>query len=234
MDLAKSMMEGTFLDRSKIFEAEKSYNEYLAKMAGDIPTQTPAKAASAGSQSSAVDYQTQINLLMAQVKNLTVRVAALESGLKAPKQTSVVPAAPKPTQVPAAEEDEDDSDDDLFDSDEEEDAEAEKIKQERIAMYAAKKSNKKAIIAKSSIILDVKPWDDETDMAALEKCVRTIEADGLVWGTSKLVKIAYGISKLQIICVVEDDKVGTDFLEEQICSFEDYIQSVDIVAFNKI
>nr|ACM09080.1 Elongation factor 1-beta [Salmo salar] len=43
-----------------------------------------------------------------------------------------------------------------------------------------------------------------------------------------------GIKKLQIGCVVEDDKVGTDQLEEQITAFEDYVQSMDVAAFNKI
>ena len=42
-----------------------------------------------------------------------------------------------------------------------------------------------ALIAKSSILLDVKPWDDETDMAKLEECVRSIQMDGLVWGQCK-------------------------------------------------
>lgn len=42
-----------------------------------------------------------------------------------------------------------------------------------------------ALIAKSSILLDVKPWDDETDMAKLEECVRSIVLDGLVWGQCK-------------------------------------------------
>lgn len=41
------------------------------------------------------------------------------------------------------------------------------------------------LIAKSSILLDVKPWDDETDMAKLEECVRSIQMDGLVWGQCK-------------------------------------------------
>jgi len=50
--------------------------------------------------------------------------------------------------------------------------------------------------------MDVKPWDDETDMAALEAAVRSIEQDGLVWGASKLVAIGYGIKKLQITLVV--------------------------------
>lgn len=70
--------------------------------------------------------------------------------------------------------------------------------------------------------------------------------------------------KLQINCVVEDDKIGTEFLEEEITKFEDYVswhlsavhngdaifppffpfplpssslsqvQSVDIAAFNKL
>lgn len=42
-----------------------------------------------------------------------------------------------------------------------------------------------ALIAKSSIVLDVKPWDDETDMEAMEKLVRTVETDGLIWGKGK-------------------------------------------------
>lgn len=50
----------------------------------------------------------------------------------------------------------DDDDIDLFGSDEE-DEEAERIKQERLEAYAAKKAKKPALIAKSSILLDVKP-----------------------------------------------------------------------------
>merc|ERR550519_3018258 len=141
-----------------------------------------------------------------------------------------------PAPAPAAEEDDDDVD--LFASDDEEDEEAERIKAERIAAYNARKSAKEdkkgKVIAKSNIILDIKPWDDETDMKALEESVRSVVMDGLLWGTGKLVAVGYGIKKLQIPCVVEDDKVGTDDLEDNITAFEDYVQSVDIVAFNKI
>lgn len=145
-------------------------------------------------------------------------------------------AAPAPAAAAAAAEDDDI---DLFGDDDEVDEEAEKIKAQRLAEYAAKKAEQaakgKIVIAKSNIILDVKPWDDETDLAAMEKAVRGIEAEGLVWAQqSKLVPVGYGIKKLQIGCVVEDDKVGTDFLEEEIMKFEDLVQSVDIVAFNKI
>ena len=42
-----------------------------------------------------------------------------------------------------------------------------------------------ALIAKSNIILDVKPWEDTTDMKEMERLVRSIEADGLLWGACK-------------------------------------------------
>jgi len=125
----------------------------------------------------------------------------------------------------------------MFGSDEEEEEETEEEKAKKAELlkkYHEKKSKKPVIIAKSNIILDVKPWDDETDMVEMERLVRTIEMDGLLWGDSKLVAVGYGIKKLQISCVVEDDKVGTDVLDEQISAFEDHVQSVDIAAFNKI
>eukprot|EP00127_Corallochytrium_limacisporum_P005138 Clim_evm44s199 gene=Clim_evmTU44s199 len=122
---------------------------------------------------------------------------------------------------------------DLF-GDDGDDAEAEALKAERIKAYEEKKAKKPAVVAKSSLLIDVKPWDDETPMDELEKAVRAIETEGLVWGAAKLIDIGYGIKKLQINAVVEDDKVGTDFLQEEIEGLEDYVQSMDIAAFNKI
>lgn len=40
---------------------------------------------------------------------------------------------------------------------------------------------------------------------------------------AKILPVAYGIKKLQISCVIEDDKIGTDFLEESILAFEDLV-----------
>jgi elongation factor 1-beta len=138
----------------------------------------------------------------------------------------------------AAAEEEEDDDVDLFGSDDEEDEEAERIKAERIAAYNARKSAKEdkkgKVIAKSNIILDIKPWDDETDMDKMLECAKTIEKDGLVWGAHKLVPVGYGIKKLQLMCVVEDEKVSIDELCEQIQEFEDYVQSVDISSMSKI
>ncbi|KAG7455088.1 hypothetical protein MATL_G00252880 [Megalops atlanticus] len=162
---------------------------------------------------------------------LESRVAALERTPAAAPSVQVTPAQQPKVRAPV---EEDDDDLDLFGSDEEEDEEAERIREQRVKEYAERKSKKPTIIAKSSILLDVKPWDDETDMVKLEECVRSVQADGLLWGSSKLVPVGYGIKKLQIQCVVEDDKVGTDMLEEEITKFEDYVQSVDVAAFNKI
>merc|ERR1711902_17418 len=131
---------------------------------------------------------------------------------------------------------EDDDDDvDLFGSDdEEEDAEAAKIREERLAAYAEKKSKKPALIAKTSVLLDVKPWDDETDMDALTKAVKSVEMDGLTWGATKYVPVGYGIKKLVVMCTVVDDKVSIEELQEKIEAFEDFVQSCDVAAMNKI
>ncbi|KAI9032582.1 hypothetical protein CLU79DRAFT_801948 [Phycomyces nitens] len=124
---------------------------------------------------------------------------------------------------------------DLFGSDDEEvDEEAEKVKAQRLAEYQAKKANKPKTIAKTTITLDIKPWDDETDMEALTKAVKDISMDGLLWGGSQLVPIGYGIKKLQINCVVEDDKVSMDDLSDKITELEDFVQSVDVAAMQKI
>jgi elongation factor 1-beta len=123
---------------------------------------------------------------------------------------------------------------DLFGSDDEDDAEAERIKAERVKEYEARKANKPKTIAKSVVTLECKPWDDETDMAELEKSVRSIEQDGLVWGSSKLVAVGYGIKKLQITLVIEDDKISLDELQEKIQEFEDYVQSTDVAAMQKL
>ena len=167
------------------------------------------------------------------VEDLKKMVSGLEGRVTALEKGSSTTKAPTATPAPAA--DDGDDDFDLFGDDDEEAQEAaDKLREQRIKEYAEKKAKKPALIPKSSIVLDVKPWDDETDMKELERNVRTIVKDGLVWGQSKLVPVGYGIKKLQIMCVVEDDKIGTDDLEDAITEFEDYVQSVDISAFNKI
>jgi elongation factor 1-beta len=136
------------------------------------------------------------------------------------------------TKAAAAEDDDDDSDVDLFG---EETEEEKKAAEERAA--AVKASGKKKESGKSSILLDVKPWDDETDMKKLEEAVRSVQMEGLTWGASKLVPVGYGIKKLQIMMTIVDDLVSVDSIIEERLTEEpinEYVQSCDIVAFNKI
>merc|ERR1712244_81015 len=144
------------------------------------------------------------------------------------------PAPAAAAAKPADDDDDDDDDFDMFGSDDD-DEEAAALKEKRLKEYAEKKAKKPGPIAKSNVILDVKPWDDETDMAQVEKNVRTIEMEGLLWGTSTLVEVGYGIKKLRITTVVVDSLVSIDDLSERIQDEnEDLVQSVDIAAFNKI
>jgi len=174
--------------------------------------------------------------LEAVIKRLEARVTALEKNSSPTTPVTCAKETASPAKLNGTKNDDNEDEDDfeLFGDDDDEDAEAERVKQERVKAYEDRKSKKPVLIAKSNIILDIKPWDDETDLAEMEKCVRSIEMDGLLWGSSKLVPLAYTIKKLQISCVVEDDKVSVDDLEEKITAFEEFVQSVDIAAFNKI
>lgn len=230
--------EQVFLNRSLYEEAERLYSLrkdalYTAVEGGKAAVS--AKCAGKGGESVKVgDLVDRLHTVEEENKRLRALVATLEarlgklevggSGASTTTTTTATPAA-----APA-----NDDDFDLFGDEEEDSEEKKRITEQRLAAYNAKKSGKQGVIAKSSILLDIKVWDDETDMAALEKCVRGVQMDGLVWGQSKLVPVAYGVKKLQIGCVIEDDKVSTEVLEETICEFEDYVQSVDIAAFNKI
>lgn len=113
--------------------------------------------------------------------------------------------------------------------------EAEKVKQQRLAEYAAKKAAKgPKPAAKSIVTLDVKPWDDETNLDELLANVKALEVDGLVWGGHQFIDVGFGIKKLQINCVIEDDKVSLEELQETIAEDEDHVQSSDVAAMQKL
>ncbi|PWA59230.1 Glutathione S-transferase, C-terminal-like protein [Artemisia annua] len=125
----------------------------------------------------------------------------------------------------------DDDDLDLFADETEEEKKAAEARDQ------AKASTKKKESGKSSVLMDVKPWDDETDMKKLEEAVRSVEIEGLLWGASKLVPVGYGIKKMTIMLTIVDDLVSVDDLIEDRLTAEpinEYVQSCDIVAFNKI
>ena len=84
--------------------------------------------------------------------------------------------------APAAAAEEDDDDCDLFgsDEDEEESEEKQKIVVECQKAYNARKEVHHGPIAKIHVLLDVKPWNDETDMNAMLAQIKTIENDCLL------------------------------------------------------
>ena len=72
-------------------------------------------------------------------------------------------------------------------------------------------------------------------MQVLADKIIAIEMDGLFWKTEwKKEPVAYGIFKIVIGATIEDEKVSTDTVAEMIEGFEDEVQSVDILAFNKL
>lgn len=144
-----------------------------------------------------------------------------------------VDVAINPKDAPKAEEEDDEMD--LFGSDdEEEDPEVVAEREKRLAEYKKKKEGKTKPAAKSIVTLDVKPWDDETDLDELKNNVLAIEMDGLVWGASKFVAVGFGIKKLQLNLVVEDEKVSLDELQQRIEEDEDHVQSTDVIAMQKL
>ena len=156
---------------------------------------------------------------------------------------SVVPAgavkkdAPKKEEKPKAapKKEEKDECDDLFGDDDDNGAALEEMKKKKEADKAKVTKAKPEIVQKSIILLDVKVWDMEQDLDALAKRILAIEKEGLMWKTEyKLADVAFGVKKLVVGLVVEDEKVSVDDIIDELQNWEDDVQSVDIVSFNKI
>ncbi|KAK8604636.1 hypothetical protein V6N13_099568 [Hibiscus sabdariffa] len=118
----------------------------------------------------------------------------------APAEAVATPPAAD-SKAAAAEDDDDDDDVDLFG---EETEEEKKAAEERAA--AIKASGKKKESGKSSVLLDIKPWDDETDMKKLEEAVRGVQMEGLLWGASKLVPLSRLTSMSRVVTLLHSTR----------------------------
>lgn len=98
------------------------------------------------------------------------------------------------------------------------------------------KPKKEKPAAKSMVVFDVKVYEMETDLNELFKKIKSeITMDGLVWNNEpKILPIAFGMNKLQVGCVVEDAKVSVDDIYEKIEAWDDTVQSIDTVSFQKL
>ena len=121
---------------------------------------------------------------------------------------------------------------DLFGEENEDDIKAKKKKKKK---YKDKKKDKKKPVDKSHVILEIKGWEEGQDLEALaKKIISTIKKYGLQWNTGyKLEDVAFGIKKLVIAFLAEDDKCSVQEIQDELESWKDDIQSVDIVSFNK-
>lgn len=151
-------------------------------------------------------------------------VALLPLGVK-PKQSAKPAPVKKEAELFNAEEELD-----LFGDHNEADEQAAK----EIAAGAAKKK-KKVVVAKSLVLFDVKPLESETDLDVMASRILELTGEGIHWKTEyKKEPVAFGIFKLVIGVTVEDEKVSVDGLVERIEALDDMVQSVEIVAFNKV
>ncbi len=153
-----------------------------------------------------------------------------------------VKAAP----APAAKKDDDLN---IFDDDADEDEEtraankarqermmlAKKLKDEKDAASGKVKKDKEKPIEKSLVVLEVKPWEADTDLKMVWGLIKEFQQEGLTWGeTYKLEPVAYGIMKLVMTATIVDSLVLMDDITDKIESLEDYVQSVQVASMNKI
>jgi elongation factor 1-beta len=156
----------------------------------------------------------------------------------ASKKKEAAPSPKKeaaPTKPVAVEEEEED--DDLFGSDTEEDRAHEAALKAKAAAARAGKPEKEKPKGRSLIVLEIKPYEVETDLNAMAVEIKKLEHAGIQnWGAEhKLLPVAYGIMKLAISLVVFDDDIDTETIEEMIMAvYPEDIQSIDVAAMSKV
>ncbi len=98
----------------------------------------------------------------------------------------------------------------------------------------SKNKNNENEIHYSFVLLEIKVWDSEQDLDALAKKIQNIEKEGLVWNKEyKLKEIIFGIQKILMGLIVNDDIISIDEIIDEIQSWEDEVQSIEM-AFNKL
>ena len=141
-----------------------------------------------------------------------------------------------------------DDDDDVVDDDDAVDDDymglralfGEETEEDKKAKDKMKKKNKeykkKNKVYKSYVTLEVKGWDADQDLESLaKKIISTVKKDGLSWNIGyKLEEVAFGVKKLVISFLAEDEKCSVQEIVDELESWENDIQSVEVVLFNTI
>ena len=114
-------------------------------------------------------------------------------------------------------------------------AAAKKLKEDKDAKDGKVKVEKAKPVEKSLVVLDVKPWEADTDLEMVFKQIIQFEKEGLSWGQGfKLEPIAYGIKKLVMQCVIVDALILMDDITDAIEAIDQFVQSVQVVSMTKI
>jgi len=113
-------------------------------------------------------------------------------------------------------------------------AKAAALKAEADAKKGTTKKAEKAV-EKSLVVLEVKPWEADTDLEMVWREIIKFQKEGLVWGeTFKLEPVAYGIKKLVMTCAIVDSLIVMDDVTDAIEAIDQYVQSVQVASMNKI
>jgi elongation factor 1-beta len=74
-------------------------------------------------------------------------------------------------------------------------------------------------------MFEVKPLESETDLDVLfARILKEVQMDGCAWKQDcKKEPVAFGVFKLIVGAVIEDDKVSTDDIEEKIEGMDDMV-----------
>lgn len=154
--------------------------------------------------------------------------------------------------------DDDDSDDEDLAAKAAAKREAGALEAKRKAFAAALKKGQP--VGKSRIVFEIKPFEPEQDLDELAANIKALKLegditdeiswedklaecvdvrcsleDGIKWGEGHTKQpVAFGIFKLIVQAIVQDELVGSDDLVDMMMNrFEDDIQSIEIAAFDK-
>jgi translation elongation factor EF-1beta len=112
---------------------------------------------------------------------------------------------------------------------------ARKLKEAKDAADGKVKKQKEKPVEKSLVVLEVKPWEADTDLEMVWHEIKKFEKEGLTWGeTFKLEPVAFGIKKLVMTCSIVDSLIVMDDITEAIEAIDQYVQSVQVASMNKI
>jgi len=183
---------------------------------------------------------------MADHDELAVALSYVALTKGAPSSSAAKPAAKPAAKAAAADDDMDLFGDDDVNSDGENAEEAAATKARRERMEAARKLKEEADAKKglkkkekeaerSLIVLDVKPWEADTDLEAVWRKIIEYQQEGLRWGeTFKLEPVAYGIKKLVLTVTIVDALVLLDDITDHIEGLEEHVQSCTVASMNKV